>query len=118
MADQDAAHHNGHDPETNEELAKITPIVLRVLAKRGFFAKLDDYMCPAEEFEPYVCQHDFALSTQVLSDMGFDDTERRDVLAVLVHSDARCDCEVLFNISASNRLKAQYWKDRTPKSIQ
>jgi hypothetical protein len=41
---------------------------------------------------------------------GFDADDLKDMFAVLRAQGACCDCEVLYNVAESSRLKAEYWK--------
>jgi hypothetical protein len=43
---------------------------------------------------------------------GFTDDEIYDVLHVLMRRGGYCDCEILFNVAETSRLKAGYWTAR------
>ena len=40
----------------------------------------------------------------------FDSDDLKDMFAVMRAEGACCDCEVLYNVAESSRLKAEYWK--------
>ncbi len=102
----------------DEDLIKsISPDVLRALERSGFFTGLDDLMSPAGgAVEPEVCHGDFRHAKRVLAEKGFGERdgidEIFDICHVLMDSGANCDCEIFYNVSEQNRLKAAYWKQR------
>lgn len=102
----------------DEELIKsISPDVLKALQGSGFFAGLDDLMSPEDEaFTPEVCHGDFRHAKRVLAEKGFGERdgidEVFDICHVLMDAGGYCDCEILYNVSEQNRLKAAYWKKR------
>ncbi len=102
----------------DEELIEsISPDVMRSLRGSGFFAGLDDLMSPIDEtVEPEVCHGDFRHAKRVLAEKGFGERngidEVFDICHVLMAQGGYCDCEVLYNVSDENRLKADYWKKR------
>jgi hypothetical protein len=59
-----------------------------------------------------VCDGDYKVSRCILEAAGFDVDDLRDMFAVLRAQGACCDCEVLYNVAESSRLKAEYWKHR------
>lgn len=91
--------------------ASITPDVMACLGRSHFFERLDDLLCPKEDSgQPEVCVGDYRISKRILEAAGFDSDELKDVFAVLGAQGACCDCEVLYNVAESSRLKAEYWK--------
>jgi hypothetical protein len=103
------------EPSSSEEEYRdsIAPDVMGCLANSGFFEKLDELLSPEDESRvPEKCDHSFRLSDSILPALGFTPSDLDDILAVLRSKGACCDCEVLFNISETNRLKAKYWRAR------
>lgn len=91
----------------------IAPDVLRCVNASGFIEALDDQMCPKDEAVPRAgCAGDFALSKPLLLRCGFTEDEIYDVLHVLMRRGGFCDCEILFNVAETSRLKAEYWTAR------
>ena len=45
--------------------------------------------------------------------MNLDTTAMEEVFDVLRSQGGFCDCEVLYNVSESSRLKATYWRDKS-----
>src|ERR1019366_4784295 len=97
----------------------IAPDVMGVLENNHFFEKLDNRLCPIEDPEKRVDCHagSFAISGQTLCDLGMNDEDVEDVIAVLRSKGACCDCEVLYNIFEESRLKARYWKARHAETV-
>lgn len=78
-----------------------------------FFERLDDLLCPkAAASTRELCAGDYRLGTAILQDTGFDSTDLQDIFNVLKSQGGCCDCEILYNVAESSRLKAQYWKSR------
>ena len=104
--------------ETNDEYAaSITPYVMKYLAKSHFFEGLDDLLCPSEESrEARKCGGDHSLSELLLLESGLDRADLDDVYAVLRAKGGFCDCEILYNVVESSRLKAKYWRGRADRS--
>jgi hypothetical protein len=99
------------DPELIE---LITPDVMEVIGRHGFFAALDDLLSPRDtESQCERCHGDFRHSKAVLEQRGFDEQERFDVLHVLMAQGGHCDCEILYNVAPENRLKSEYWIARS-----
>jgi uncharacterized protein DUF2695 len=57
-----------------------------------------------------VCDGDHKISKRILEAAGFDSDDLIDMFAVLKAQGACCDCEVLYNVVESSRLKVEYWK--------
>jgi hypothetical protein len=83
------------------------------LERSGFFRKLDDLLCPENHSQPHAdCSADDQLSKSILQGAGFDTPELTDIFSVLRSQGGCCDCEILYNVAESNRLKADYWRNR------
>ena len=96
-----------------EFLDSITPDVMKCLNNAGFFSRLDDLLCPKDRSIPVEgCRGDYRWSESILRESGFDSQELTEVLDVLGSQGACCDCEVLYNVAESSRLKAQYWQQQ------
>jgi len=100
-----------------EFLASIAPDVLSVVEKMGVYSGLDDLLAPElEGSTPEECHGDFRHLKRVLQEKGFgvrgEIDEIFDVCHVIMSAGGYCDCEVLYNVAESNRLKERYWKDR------
>lgn len=94
----------GHDL-----ISSITPDVMICLDRAGFFRKLDDVLCPADGSPAgESCGGDYTLSKSILQAAGFDSSDLGDVFSVLGSLGGCCDCEILFNVAESSRLKAKY----------
>ena len=94
-------------------ITAITPDVMKCLAKWKFFERLDDRLCPADESRPAEsCRGNYEISKDILRSAGVDKTDLEDIFGVLQAQGGYCDCEILFNVSESNRLKAKYWRSR------
>ena len=94
-------------------ITSITPDVMKSLDRSGFFQKLDDLLCPKDaSLLRESCSGDYRLSESVLREAGFDSEELADIFGVLRSQGGCCDCEILYNVTESNRLKAEYWRHR------
>jgi hypothetical protein len=93
--------------------AAITPDVMACLAKSRFFEELDNRLCPTDKsISPKRCRGTFEVSELILRSQGFDEAERTDIFTVLRSRGGFCDCEILYNVLKTNRLKAEYWRAR------
>jgi hypothetical protein len=99
------------DPD-DDLINLITPDVMKCLDYEDFFGKLDDLLCPKNGSRTRVCGGGFKLSESILQAAGFDTSELADILSVLRSKGGCCDCEILYNVGESSRLKAEYWRDR------
>lgn len=103
-------------PETIEHpdqelIASIAPDVLGALQQKGFFAALDELLCPAsEKSEPQKCSGDFRYAKRALQACGFEQSDSSDVFHVLMEQGAFCDCGILYNVANESRLKTKYWR--------
>jgi hypothetical protein len=101
------------DPDT-EFIGSIAPDVMKCLVRDRFFEKLDDLLSPQDEsISHQKCSGDYKHSESVLLDSGFQRTDLGDIFAVLRFKGGYCDCEVLYNVAETSRLKAQYWRSRS-----
>jgi hypothetical protein len=103
----------------DEFVASIAPDVMRALTASGFFIALDEIFCPTEKsLLAAVCHGhgDYRNSKQLLLSHGFDESDFSDVLSVLAARGGYCDCEILYNVAESSRLKAKYWKAQARES--
>jgi Protein of unknown function (DUF2695) len=106
------------DAESDYDLiASITPDVMACLHRVGFFEKLDDLLCPnAGSNLPEKCSGDFNLSERLLQASDFNTHDLADIFGVLKAQGGCCDCEILYNVSESNRFKSAYWRNRARDS--
>jgi hypothetical protein len=100
----------------NELIASITPDVMKCLVRSGFFEKLDDLLCPREDsHQREGCRGNYKLSESVLLASEFERTDMDDIFGVLRSQGGCCDCEILYNVAESSRLKAEYWRSRAER---
>jgi hypothetical protein len=94
-------------------ISSMTPDVMACLRRSHFFERLDDLLCPEGRLTAReVCGGNYKLSKSVLEVANFDSVDLEDIFSVLRLQGACCDCEILYNIAESSRLKAEYWKGR------
>jgi Protein of unknown function (DUF2695) len=99
------------DPEVVELIA---PDVMRVLDNLHFFQRLDDLLSPADEsVNPACCRKTYELSEAILLTCDIDSSDLSDIFCVLQAQGGKCDCEILYNVSETNRLKHHYWTERS-----
>jgi hypothetical protein len=96
------------EAEPDQELiSSITPDVMTCLERSGFFRKLDDLLRPEDYSQPHAdCSGDYQLSKSILPAAGFDSADLTDIFNVLRSQGGCCDCEILYNVAESSRLKA------------
>ena len=100
------------DPD-HDLISSITPNVMTCLERSGLFRKLDDLLCPEGRSQPPAnCSGDYQLSKSILQAAGFDSSELTDIFGVLGSQGGCCDCEILYNVAESSRLKTDYWRNR------
>ena len=93
--------------------AAITSDVMAVLAKVAFFEQLDDLLYPRDPAQQsQTCDGTYALTAQLLTNLGFPSEAKDDVIAVLASQGGGCDCEVLFNVAPESRFRSRYWQNR------
>jgi Protein of unknown function (DUF2695) len=94
-------------------ISSITPDVMACLRRAHFFERLDDRLSPEGGHEAReVCGGNYKLSKSILEVAGFDSADLEDIFNVLRSQGACCDCEVLYNVAESSRLKADYWRNQ------
>jgi len=94
-------------------ISSITPDVMKCLGRCGFFEKLDGLLSPEDNStRSPACDGTYKLSRSILNGAGFDAAELTDIFAVLKSKGGCCDCEVLYNVPDTSRLKAKYWLSR------
>jgi hypothetical protein len=97
----------------NELIASITPDVMRCLAGCNFFEELDNHLCPSDKSSSReCCRRDHAIAESILRSHQFDEADRADIFNVLRAQGGFCDCEILYNVAETSRLKAEYWRAR------
>src|SRR5260370_7186818 len=97
----------------NALIASIAPAVMKCLEGAGFFEKLDDRLSPNDHsIPPQKCDGSYKISETILLSSGFKHADLDDIFAVLHSKGGCCDCEVLYNMSDTNRLNAEYCRSR------
>jgi uncharacterized protein DUF2695 len=100
-------------PSDDDLIPSIALDVMRCLERCGFFEKLDGLLSPDDNsITPQGCDGTYKLSEPILVAAGFDRAELDDIFAVLHSKGGCCDCEVLYNVAETSRLKANYWRAR------
>jgi len=104
---------------SNEDLiSPIAPDVMKCLGRCGFFEKLDGVLSPEDNSSPsHDCDGTFKLSESILLAAGFEQDDMYEIFAVLRSKGGFCDCEVLYNVAATSRLKGKYWRSRTAGEV-
>ena len=98
------------DREFYEEIADD---VLKSLGRTKFFDDLDELFCPHDgASSPVSCDNSFKSTQSILPGLGYDDAAIQDIVNVLQVKGACCDCEVLYNVAETSKLKEKYWKAR------
>jgi len=93
--------------------AAITADVMRCSAGARVLEALDDVMCPTEAGAERTGRHgDFRISREIFLARGFKPDDLFDVYHVLMAQGGCCDCEILYNVTESSRLKAEHWRAR------
>jgi hypothetical protein len=107
------------EPDSDDELiASITPDVMKCLEGTVFFEKLDDLLSPQDHsIPPRDCDGAYKISEMILLSSGFKHADLDDIFAVLHSKGGCCDCEVLYNVSETNRLKGNYWRRRAEGKV-
>ena len=117
-ADHPETPHSLDDQDT-ALIAAITPDVMACLGRSKFFEMLDDRLCPADKsIPPERCRGAFEVSELILRSQGYDEAARTDIFDVLKSQGGFCDCEILYNVPETNRLKAEYWQARAKEVEQ
>jgi uncharacterized protein DUF2695 len=86
---------------------------LGVLTSRGFFRELDNRFCPTDSAAKRErCAGNHVVSKSILKSLAFDETSIGEIIDVLRSQGGCCDCEVLYNVAETSRLKSEYWHVR------
>ncbi|SRR6266480_7006723 len=97
----------------NELIPSITPDVMKCLVRSGFFEKLDDLLCPRDHsHQREGCRGTTSSPNLYFWHRSFERTDLDDIFGVLRSNGGCCDCEILYNVAESSRLKAEYWRSR------
>jgi hypothetical protein len=113
MATGSSNESEDQDYRDEQFVADITPDVMRTLDERKFFEELDNRLCPAENSSSRErCDGTFKISSLLLRSQGFDESDLADILSVLQAQGWFCDCEVLYNVVETSRLRTEYWRAR------
>jgi len=95
----------------NDLISSIAPDVMKSLTRSGYFEKLDGLLGPENNSSPSEsCDGTYKLSESILLSSGFDQDDLDDIFSVLQSKGGYCDCEVLYNVVETSRLKAKYWR--------
>lgn len=96
-----------------ELIAEITPYVMGYLERLNFFEKLDDVLSPVNSTtQAGTCNGSYESSESILLAAGCKKSDLSDVFAVLRSKGGCCDCEILYNVVESSRLKSKYWRGK------
>ena len=113
MAVENNQQQDWSEQDQRELIESITPDVMGVLATSGFFAALDDRLCPADaSITAQRCSHSFELTSSILRAKEFPDEDIGEVIEVLRAQGGFCDCEILYNVAETSRLKTKHWQTR------
>jgi hypothetical protein len=97
----------------NLDASDKAPRILELLAKKKFFEKLDDRLCPADSAQARAwCQGGFEITVRILADLRLDEEEIQAAIAALHTKGSDCDCGVLYLSPMESRLKTEYWLAR------
>jgi len=101
------------DPADHDFISSIASDVMTCLVRAGYFEKLDNVLSPKDSSStPRICDQTYKLSESILLASGFEQKDLDDIYAVLQSKGGYCDCEVLYNVAETSRLKANYWRSR------
>ena len=76
------------------------------LARAGYFAQLDDRLCPADPDQPRTeCIHRFVGSISILRELPVDLYDIERILNFFRARGARCDCQVLMKLAPESRFR-------------
>jgi len=105
------------DPD-DDLIASIAPNVLRCLDRVKFFEKMDDLLCAADALARRErCSRDYRISRRILNELKFGLSDQEDIFEVLRCKGGFCDCEILYNVPETSRLKAEYWRGRLSGNV-
>ncbi|UWZ82438.1 hypothetical protein [Occallatibacter riparius] len=78
------------------------------LARAGYFAQLDDRLCPADPAQPRTeCIHRFVGSIAILRELPVDLYDIERILNFFRAQGAHCDCQVLMKLAPESRFREQ-----------
>lgn len=100
------------DSRDSDLIASITPDVMTSLSRSSFWEKLDDLLSPKDGATPARCAGGYKLSESILRAAGYDSEALQDIYDVLRSQGGCCDCEALYNVAETSRLKTKYWHNR------
>lgn len=102
------------DSRDSDLIASVTPDVMASLRRSRFFEDLDNLLSPVDGsgISPAQCGGDYEKSASILRSAGYDSEAVADIFAVLRSQGGGCDCEILYNVAETSRLKAKYWQKR------
>src|SRR5215475_10591578 len=102
------------EPDSDDELiSSMSPNVMTCLWRCSYFEKLDELLSPEDNLTPTEkYEGSFRLSESILLASGFERDALADIIDVLQFKGGFCDCEVLYNVVETSRLKAKYWRSR------
>jgi hypothetical protein len=99
--------------EWDAHIESIAPDVIRVLEGKRFFHILDELVFPTGDWKASTCDHSLDKTLALISEQGFNEGEKDDIMNVLQSRGGFCDCEVLFNAAEEDGLpKERYWKEK------
>jgi len=94
-------------------ISSIAPDVMKSLGRCGYFEKLDGLLSPDDNSSASQgCDGTYKLSESILLVCGFERDDLEDIFAVFQSKGGFCDCEVLYNVAETSRLKSRYWRSR------
>ena len=82
----------------SEDLAAAEPKLAKELLAKGFFEQLAERLGDDPDES---CSGEFAVTRQVLAELGFNDNQQRDVCLVLIRNGGYCDCQVLSEVQTA-----------------
>jgi hypothetical protein len=98
----------------DELISSIVSDVMRFLQGQSFFEKLDDALSPTDASHPAIpCRATYEASETILRASGVEDSDLADIFCVMKARGGGFNCEILYNVSESNRLKNRYWQERS-----
>ena len=101
----------------DEFIADITPDVMGVLQKKGFFARLEEEVFPTGSVGTSNCKHDFSNTQRLVTELGFDKAAFDDIVDVTRANGGFCDCEIVLNAAPESVIRAGYWKTQASKLV-
>jgi len=103
------------DSRDSDLVSSITPDVMASIRSSRFFEELDNLLSPTDGsgLSPAQCGGDYELSKNILRSAGYDPEAMVDIFAVFRAQGGCCDCEILYNVAETSRLKVKYWQRRT-----